>query len=62
MGVGALSESAWGTFTVLASIPIALFMGLYMYRFRKGRVAEASAIGVSLLVSLSTTPMMCARS
>ena len=48
--VNALSESAWGTFTVVASIPIALFMGLYMYRFRKGKVAEASAIGVSLLI------------
>lgn len=48
--VNALSESAWGTFTVVSSIPIALFMGLYMYRFRKGKVAEASAIGVALMV------------
>ncbi len=48
--VNALAESAWGMFTIAASIPIALFMGLYMYRFRKGRVAEASAIGVSLLI------------
>jgi carbon starvation protein len=48
--VNALAESAWGTFTIAASIPIALFMGLYMYRFRKGKVAEASAIGVALLI------------
>jgi carbon starvation protein len=48
--VNALAESAWGTFTIAASIPIALFMGLYMYRFRKGKVGEASAIGVSLLI------------
>lgn len=48
--VNALAESPWGTFTIAASIPIALFMGLYMYRIRKGRVAEASAVGVALLV------------
>ena len=44
--VNALHESAWGTFTIGMSIPLALFMGLYMYRFRKGRIAEATAIGV----------------
>jgi carbon starvation protein len=44
--VNALQESAWGTFTIGVSIPLALFMGLYMYRFRKGRIAEATAIGV----------------
>src|SRR6266513_3328366 len=38
--VNALAESAWGTFTIGASIPLALFMGLYMYRFRKGKIAE----------------------
>ena len=45
--VNALQESAWGTFTIGVSIPLALFMGLYMYRFRKGRMAEATAIGVT---------------
>ena len=35
-------ESAWGTFTIGVTIPLALFMGLYMYRFRKGRIAEAT--------------------
>jgi carbon starvation protein len=47
--VNALSESAWGTFTIAMTIPIAFGMGLYMYRFRKGKVGEASAIGVVLL-------------
>jgi len=44
--VNALSESAWGTFTIGMTIPLALFMGFYMYRFRKGRIAEATVIGV----------------
>src|SRR4029078_3679862 len=44
--VNALQESAWGTFTIGGSIPLARFMGLYMYRFRKGRIAEATIIGV----------------
>jgi len=48
--VNALAESPWGTFTVGFTIPLALFMGLYMYRFRKGKIAEASAIGVVLLL------------
>jgi carbon starvation protein len=44
--VNALSESAWGTFTIAATIPLAVFMGFYMYRFRRGRVREATIIGV----------------
>src|SRR5467141_1465924 len=44
--VNALTESPWGTFTVGFTIPLALFMGLYMYRFRKGKILEASVIGV----------------
>ncbi|HEV2914903.1 MAG TPA: carbon starvation CstA family protein [Pyrinomonadaceae bacterium] len=44
--VNALAESPWGTFTVGFTIPLALLMGLYMYRIRPGRIAEASAIGV----------------
>src|SRR5256885_2069471 len=44
--VNALAESPWGTFTVGFTIPLALFMGLYMYKFRKGRIAEATIIGV----------------
>lgn len=48
--VNALHESAWGTFTIAMTIPIALFMGMYMYRFRKGKIREATVIGVSLLL------------
>jgi carbon starvation protein len=44
--VNALAESPWGTFTVGFTIPLALLMGLYMYRFRVGHIREASAIGV----------------
>src|SRR5688500_7042588 len=49
--VNALHDSAWGAFTIGMSIPIALAMGLYMYRFRKGRIGEATAIGVVLLLA-----------
>ncbi|HEY0005231.1 MAG TPA: carbon starvation CstA family protein [Pyrinomonadaceae bacterium] len=48
--VNALAESPWGTFTVGFTIPLALLMGLYMYRIRPGRIAEASAIGVVCLL------------
>jgi carbon starvation protein len=48
--VNALRESAWGTFTIGATIPLAFFMGLYMYRFRKGKIWEATSIGVVLLL------------
>src|SRR5207247_3175399 len=44
--VNALAHSPWGTFTVGFTIPLALFMGLYMYRFRKGKIVEAGIIGV----------------
>lgn len=44
--VNALRESSWGTFTIAMTIPIALFVGLYMYRLRPGRIAEASIVGV----------------
>ena len=37
--------SSWGTFTIACTIPIALFVGFYMYRVRKGRVLEASLLG-----------------
>ena len=40
-----LPGSSWGTFTIACTVPIALFVGLYMYVLRKGRVVEASAIG-----------------
>ena len=48
--VRALAESPWGVFTVGATIPIALFMGAYMRFLRTGKVLEATAIGVALLL------------
>jgi len=48
--VNALRESSWGVFAIGSSIPLALFMGLYMYRIRKGKIAEATVIGVTGLV------------
>lgn len=49
--VNALSESAWGTFSIAATIPIAVFTGLYMDKFRPGKVTEASVIGVVLVLA-----------
>ncbi len=49
--VNALTRSPWGTFTIAVTIPIALFMGLYLYRIRPGKVGEVSAIGFVLLLS-----------
>ena len=47
--INALAESSWGTFTIAATIPIAIFMGLWMFKFRKGKTVEATIIGVILL-------------
>ncbi len=44
--VNALRESSWGTFTIAMTIPIALFVGLWMNKIRPGKIAEASIIGV----------------
>jgi carbon starvation protein len=49
--VNALEHSAWGTFTIGMSIPLALFVGWYMYQLRPGRVAEATIIGVAGLLA-----------
>src|SRR5450432_122075 len=48
--VKALTASPWGLFTIFATIPIALLMGCYMRIIRPGRVGEASAFGVVLLL------------
>ncbi|VVM94423.1 Pyruvate/proton symporter BtsT [Pseudomonas fluorescens] len=48
--VKALAESPWGIFTVMATIPIAMFMGIYMRYIRPGRIGEISIIGVLLLL------------
>jgi carbon starvation protein len=44
--VNALRDSPWGTFTIAMTIPIALFVGLWMNKIRPGKIAEASLIGV----------------
>ena len=48
MVVKALNGSPWGTFTIAATMPIALFMGVYLRFFRPGKVLEVSAIGFVL--------------
>ncbi|MET8575841.1 carbon starvation CstA family protein [Streptomyces sp. NPDC005012] len=49
--VQALAHSAWGTFSIGMTIPIALFMGGYLRFLRPGRVTEVSLIGVVLLLA-----------
>ncbi len=49
--VKALTHSPWGTFTVAATIPIALFMGVYLRYIRPGRIGEVSVIGFVLLMA-----------
>lgn len=48
--VNAMHDSAWGTFTVFITIPIALLMGVYLHIWRDGDVLGASLIGLVLLV------------
>ncbi|MFO7277355.1 MAG: carbon starvation CstA family protein [Pseudomonadota bacterium] len=48
--VNAMRHSPWATSTVFATIPIAILIGLYLRNWRPGRVLEASAIGISLLL------------
>lgn len=49
--VNALNESAWATFAIAVTIPAALFMALYMYRLRPGKIVEASIIGVIIVLA-----------
>ena len=49
--VKALADSPWGTFTVFATMPVAIVMGLYGRYLRPGRVAEVSAIGFAGLLA-----------
>jgi len=49
--VKALTASPWGLFTIACTIPIALLMGIYMRLIRPGKIVEASAIGVVLLLA-----------
>jgi len=47
----ALRDSPWGLFTIALTIPIAILMGLWMNNIRPGKVAEATVIGVVLLMA-----------
>jgi len=49
--VNALKGSPWGLFTIAATMPIAVFMGLYLRYLRPGRVLEVSAIGFALVLA-----------
>ncbi len=51
--VNALADSVWGTFTGAMTIPLGIFMGFWMYVWRKGKIAEATVLGVAgLLLAL----------
>ncbi|MBT2518143.1 carbon starvation protein A [Streptomyces sp. ISL-90] len=49
--VNALGESPWGVFSVSMTIPIALFMGVYLRYLRPGKITEVSLIGFVLLIA-----------
>src|SRR5271170_1592271 len=64
--VNAMKHSVWGTSTVAATVPIAIFVGIYMTWLRPGRVVEASVIGVALILGAVmggryVTELSCAR-
>ena len=46
----ALRDSPWGLFTITATIPIAIFMGIWMNNIRPGKVTEATGIGIVMLL------------
>ncbi|WP_408952978.1 carbon starvation CstA family protein [Lysobacter sp. Hz 25] len=49
--VKALAESPWGMFTVMATLPIAVMMGVYMRYIRPGKIGEISVVGLILLLA-----------
>jgi carbon starvation protein len=48
--VNALADSAWATFTIFMTIPLALMMGMYMFRWRVGAIREATIIGIIVML------------
>ncbi len=65
--VNALKSSPWGTFTIAMTIPIALFMGVYLKYLRPGKVLETSLVGFILVLgaifggqAVSQSPTMAA--
>jgi carbon starvation protein len=53
--VNALAESSWGTFTIASTIPIAIIMGMWMFKVRKGKTLEATIFGVIMLIAVVIT-------
>jgi carbon starvation protein len=53
--VNALAESPWGTFTIASTIPIAIIMGVWMFKVRKGKTLEATIFGVIMLIAVVIT-------
>ena len=60
--VNALYHNAWGTYTILMTIPIAFFMGVYLQKWRPGQVGEMSLLGIGLLLIAVVTGRMVAQS
>ena len=48
--VNALAESAWGTFTIGMTIPLAVVMGFYMFKWRTGHIRQATVVGVAAVI------------
>jgi carbon starvation protein len=48
--VNALADSPWATFTIFMTIPLALVMGFYMFRWRVGAIREATIIGIAVML------------
>ena len=60
--VNALYQNAWGTYTILMTIPIAFFMGVYLQKWRPGQIGEMSLLGIGLLLIAIVTGRMVAQS
>ena len=60
--VNALYHNAWGTYTIVMTIPIAFVMGLYLQKWRPGQVGEMSLLGIGLLLIAIVTGRMVAQS
>ena len=57
----ALHNSAWGFFSVSMTIPIAIFVGIYLRWFRPGKIQEATVIGVVLIFAAIIYGPCCAQ-
>jgi carbon starvation protein len=60
--VNALRDSPWGTFTIAATMPIAVIMGLYLRYWRPGKVLECSGLGFALVMASIAGGRMVAQS